>query len=251
MATSVHETSGSTITYWTLIVRAQGSGEDAAQAMGQLLMRHRRFVVWFMGYVGYPSDLTADDLFQEFAMNIVRRGDIRRLRRNGNLRGWLKLNLRWFLCNEWDKWRQRCRAEPMSFDVYHMGTPEDHVVDGAFLADVLSAALQLARERSGNRERFDKLARFLPGPQQDIVKVAALARSLDMSEVALRRAIWEERARFERCLNEVILDAMDVGDEEQDPDRLKKLVEQEKRTLWRAFEAPERGVITDQSEELR
>lgn len=237
-------TSPTTITHWTLIVRAQGSGAHAKRAMGELLMRHRRFVIWFMGYLGHPPDQTTDDLFQEFALNVVRRGDVARLRKDGCLSAWLKLSVRWFLGNEWDKWRTRRRFELVPFEPYHLATPEDQVVDAAFCADTFSAALALARARSPDPERFDRLVRFLPGRSMDLVTLGPLAGELGMKEGHLRKAIYDERRRFRACLDEVILDGLDLGDgPHYDPAERQRLLAEAKQALLRALRSPPNGVI--------
>jgi hypothetical protein len=59
-------------------------------------------------------------------------------------------------------------------------------------------------------ERFDALARFLPGPQMDPVNVASLCVSLGTTQNALGKAICLLRARFRELLREAISDLLDL-----------------------------------------
>lgn len=243
MDTSVEGSSPSTITHWTLIVRAQGSGPAASKALGELLTRHRRFILWLIRAHGYPSDSSPEDLFQECTLHLVRRGDIGRLEKHGNLRSWLKRNVRWFLCNEWDKWKAHRQLEVIPVETLQVEAPDDRAIDAAFFRDAIIAALDLARASTSNSARFKALERFLPGPQLDLAPYGPIARQLGMNEIQLRKAIYDERKHYERCLDEVISNSMDVGDDAQDPVRLQRRVGDEKRRLLLSLEQPECPVV--------
>src|SRR3954451_2166688 len=66
-------------TRWTLIRRAQGTGEDARAALGTLIQRYEGFVVALIRAFRPPWDQSPEDLKQAFFAEICRRGDIHKL----------------------------------------------------------------------------------------------------------------------------------------------------------------------------
>jgi DNA-directed RNA polymerase specialized sigma24 family protein len=239
----------STITHWTLIVRAQGTGEDATKALGELLVHYHRFVVRLMQLSRCPPDTSPEELYQEYVLGIVRRRDIEKLVKHGSLRGFISASVRSFMLNEHDRWLRRRRTETRPLEPYTLATPEDAVIDAAFIANLVTNALELSRSRSRRPERFDALARFLPGPQADPVQIAPLAAELGMSTVGLKKAIFDERRRFERCLDELLLDTLDLGGDTGDPERVAARLRQEKKELGATLESPGQGVILDRPED--
>jgi RNA polymerase sigma factor (sigma-70 family) len=230
-------TSGaSTITAWMLIVRARGSGPEASRALGQLLDDFRPFIVWCLGALHPPPDTNADDLYQEFALGFIRRDEVYTLKRYGSLRGWLKRALRNFLYNEWDAYRRRQRLAYVPVESSAAVTEAE--IDGAYLGTIVMQALELARSRSHDKARFEKLARFLPGPQSEVLSYAAVAALLGVSEDTARVAVHKERERYKKCLDEVVLRTLDIGDDADNPQRRKQLVDAEKRVLLQALGPP-------------
>jgi DNA-directed RNA polymerase specialized sigma24 family protein len=233
MEKSETTSAGSTITAWTLIVRARGSGPEASQALGELLDKFRPFIVWCLGALRPPPDANTDDLFQEFALRFIRRNEVGTLKRYGSLRGWLKTALRNFLYNEWDAYRRRQRLAYVPVESSAAITEAE--IDGAYLGTVVMQALELARSRTHDPTRFEKLARFLPGPQSDFVPYAEVSVLLGVSEDTARVAVHKERERYRKCLDEVVLRTLDVGDDADNPHRVKQLVDDEKRALLAAL----------------
>jgi DNA-directed RNA polymerase specialized sigma24 family protein len=243
METSETTLGASTITAWTLIVRARGSGPEASRALGELLQKFRPFIIWCLGALRPPPDTNPDDLFQEFAVGFIRRKEVGTLKRYGSLRGWLKAALRNFLYNEWDSYKRRQRLVHVA--VERSASVTETEIDGAYLGTVVMQALELARSRTPDPERFEKLARFLPGPQSDFVPYEEVAVSLGISEGAARAAVHKERDRYQKCLDEVLLPTLDVGDDADNPERVKQLLETEKRALLRALDPPPEVVSLD------
>jgi DNA-directed RNA polymerase specialized sigma24 family protein len=219
------EASAANATRWSLIVRAQGSGADRRVALGELLSHYDRFVVWLIKHNGYPPDTTAEELKQEFLEGLLRRNDIDRLDRGrGSFRSWLSVAVRRFLLNEWDKWkaskagrRGTSLAELEPNGPNEQSLPADDACMREFASHVVSRALSQQRRESRDLTRFDALARFLPGPQMDIVELASLGATLGMTPNALARAICLLRARFRELLREAIGDLLDL-DRNPDPD---------------------------------
>lgn len=236
MEASTTDSGSSTITAWTLIVRARGSEPEASRALGELLEQFRRFIVWCMAALRPPPDTNPDDLFQEFALGFIRRREVEHLERNGSLRGWLKTSIRHFLYNEWDAYRRRQSQAHVT--VERSASMTEAEIDAAFLASVVMQALELARARTPDRERFEKLVGFLPGPQSEVVPYATLKRSLGTSDAGARAAVHKERRRFQACFDEVVLRTLDLGDDANDPERVKSRLAEEKRALRAILDDP-------------
>ncbi|MEI9949965.1 MAG: hypothetical protein WDO74_13540 [Pseudomonadota bacterium] len=207
--------SAANATRWSLIARAQGSGADVRVALGELLGHYERFVVWLIRHHGHPPDATAEELKQEFLEGILRRNDIAKLDRGrGSFRSWLGLAVRRFLMNEWDKWRAssagRKGTSHVAIEPSQLSVPADDVCMREFASHVVSHALSQQRRESRDVQRFDELARFLPGPQMDPVELASLCASLGTTRNALAKSICLLRARFRELLREAIRDLLDL-----------------------------------------
>jgi len=201
-------------TRWSLIVRAQGSGADVRVALGELIGHYEKFVVFLIRRHGHPPDTTAEELKQEFLEGVLRRNDIAKLdRERGSFRAWLSLAVRRFLMNEWDKWHAaragRKGTSLVTVELGELSVWMDDVCTREFAAQVVSHALSLQRSESRDVQRFDALARFLPGPQMDLVELASLGAELGMTANALARAICLMRARFRELLREAIRELLD------------------------------------------
>jgi hypothetical protein len=240
--------------YWTLIVRAQGTGAEARTALGELVGRYENFVVWLIRRYGHPPDTSPEDLKQEFFTGIVRRDDITKLDRSrGSFRSWLGTAVRRFLANEWDKWRAatdgRNQTTAALFDAFHRSTPEDELCVRAFAEHTLLRVLEAQRREAPDKQRFDVIARFLPGPQMDLVALEPLARSLGMKRMTLAKAISVARSRHRKLLRAEIRDGVTIDDVPPDaPDEARQAaedqaVDEELVELGRSFDAKEQTSV--------
>jgi DNA-directed RNA polymerase specialized sigma24 family protein len=238
--------SNPTPTQWTLILRAQGSGVEARAALGDLLKRYEGFIVWVIRRRGHPPDVTADDLKQEFLTGVLRRDDIAKLdRTRGSFRAWLGQSIRYFLCNEWDKWRKlsdgRGITDATHFEAIQSWTPEDDVCTGAFTVHTIVHVLTVQRAEARDKELFDQLARFLPGPQLDLVELAPFARSLGTTRGALAKRICLMRARFRELLRASVEDTLDLEPDPEHPSpagAAARAIDIEMQALLEALEQP-------------
>lgn len=200
---------------WSLIKRAQGSGSAGRAALGELLTYYESFVIWLIRRYRHPPDTTAEELKQEFLEALLRHNDIAKLDRGrGSFRAWLSVAVKRFLFNEWDKWRAakagRKDTTFVDFEPNDLSAPADDVCTREFASHIICSALAQQRRESRDVERFDVLARFLPGPQMDPVELASLCVTLGTTQNALAKSICLLRARFRQLLREAIRDAQDL-----------------------------------------
>lgn len=201
-------------TRWTLIVRAKGTGADHRQALSELIKQYEKFVVWLICRRGHPPDRTPEELKQEFLLGVVRRGDIDKLDPAiGSFRAWLSTAVRRFMGKEWRKWyAERSGRRDTSFASVEQAdesATEEALIAREFYWHVVLQTLARLRAEARDPLRFDSLARFLPGPQMDIVELAPIARTLGMTPNALASAICTLRGRFRAVLRQLILDTLD------------------------------------------
>jgi DNA-directed RNA polymerase specialized sigma24 family protein len=245
--------SHSTPTRWTLIVTAQGSGAAARAALGELIRHYEGFIVWLIRQHGHPSDLSADDLKQEFLAGVLRRNDIAKLAPHlGSFRSWLRTAVRYFLCNERNKWKAiragRRMTDPTLFDAFQSWTAEDDLCARAFAEQVILNAIRMQRDEARDKERFDRLVRFLPGPQLDLEELGPCARSYGMSRTALAKSICVMRACFRDHVRAAIRDTLDLctGPDGPSSPATEQAIDAEMRALCLAYENRERvGIVLE------
>lgn len=248
METSEHSSSHSTISAWALIRRARGSGRDASDALWELLLEYRNFIVWALREAKPPPGISLDDLFLEYALVVIRQKVAHKLQKYGSLRGFLRTSIRFFVLNQWDVWRRQSREVPTEFEPVERTT--DAEIDAAFLSTLVTKALELTRARARHPHHFVKIIRFLPGPQSDVVKQKTYADEIGMDYELLRKVISEERKNFDDCFDEIVRGTLDLGDEEGESEWVRRRVEAEKRELRAILYPPAPGVVFDAGQEL-
>ena len=206
-------------------MRAQGVGPESRAALGELIGRYQASVVALIRRLGHPPNQTPEELKQEFFTRILQTNAVSKLSaERGHFRGWLHTAVRFFLCNEWDKWNTIVGGhrvtESLDADAGHGDTPE-HLYLMAFAQDTLNHALALLRAEtlakpSWDERKFDALKIFLPGPEIDLERQAAVAESLGMAVNTLRVAIWHLRERLKEILREAVAETLDI--DPSDPD---------------------------------
>jgi DNA-directed RNA polymerase specialized sigma24 family protein len=232
-------------TRWTLILRAQGTGPDARAALGDLIEQYEGFILWLIRSHPPPPDVNPEDLKQSFLVEVLKRNDIARLdRERGSFRSWLKTAVRRFMFNEWDSWRTETHGRRvtavLTFDPYHVSTPEDDVCNRAFACHLVRRVLSVMRTEAPDLRRFEQIERFLPGPQMDLVAQGPVARSLGMQPTALAKTICQKRDRFKELLRECVRDTL-VLDASAPPEAWARAEEAELCELRRCFHEFERA----------
>lgn len=239
-------------TQWTLIVRAQGEGEEARRALGELVRAYQRTVRLLVSRQPLPRGMEVEDVVQDFFQGIVRRGDILRIDPDkGRFRGWLTVAVRHHVANARRTYfaQRKGNKETVSVD---FNDPEraDSVrptlesSTAAALRELLRAeALDVCDEtirrmtlKRRKPEQFRRLARLLPGRQLDPRPLRDEAAALGMAEATLRDKMNDLRAEFRNTLCEVVADGLQLPSGE-DP-LFNPLVRQELEELFNALGAP-------------
>jgi DNA-directed RNA polymerase specialized sigma24 family protein len=212
------ETTNATDSTWTVILAAKGVGQRARAALGELIRRYENYVTSQIRRRGHPPDISADDLKQQFFMEILGRDDISKLERTPQghgFRAWLQLAIRHFLYNQWDKWHAqhsgRDKTTNTTFDTWQATTAED-IALAVFALDTLQHVLDRHQRETPNKARFQALKRFLPGPQMDLEDHAKLASSLGLTRNALAQALSNLRLKHRELLREAVADTLERDD---------------------------------------
>jgi RNA polymerase sigma-70 factor (ECF subfamily) len=228
-------------THWTVVLAAgQRHTPQSDTALEQLCRSY-----WFplYAYIRRRGHAKADaeDLTQAFFARLLEKNFLAGLDgEKGKFRAFLLAALKHFLANEWDKSRTQKRGGgeiPLSLDwqtadsKFQVAATNEPSPDKAFDREWALALLARVIERlqaecaaEGKAKLFGELKTFLMAGGGDSAQ-AAVAKSLDMEEGAVRVAIHRLRKRYRQLLRDEI--ANTLSDE--------KMVEEEMRALFGAF----------------
>lgn len=209
-------------TQWTLIQRAQGEGEVARKALGQLVGVYQRTVRLLVGRYWLPRGLDVDDVVQDFFQAVIRR-DIHRIDRSkGRFRGWLFAAVRHHVMNlrrEWSAQRRGSGKTALSVDDEHVADVLGHADQfetpealGELLRaealDVCDETIRRMAERRIKPEQFELLKQLLPSRHLNLEPLARVAERLHMTEGTLRDKMNDLRAEYRRTMCKVIADGL-------------------------------------------
>ncbi|MDF3065861.1 MAG: polymerase sigma factor [Polyangiaceae bacterium] len=220
-------------TRWSVIRRAQAGGPEARAALEQLVRRYDTFIEAALRRARRPPDLTVEDAKQEFLEQLLK--DLPRVvEGRGRFRGWLSCAMHSYICNARRRWWAKSNPGPATdcSDILEPSTSytAEHELLRTFAIDTLKHAARLQRSRSSNRERFEALRHFLPGPDMNLEEIASVSRRLGLTAVATRKAIYDLRTQFRECLNEAVADTLEP-DEVSDEGEREQAVQRELRQL--------------------
>jgi RNA polymerase sigma-70 factor (ECF subfamily) len=168
---------------------------------------------------GYSPE-AAEDLSQEFFARVLEHDTLSGARRErGKFRSFLLASLTNFLSNEWDRSQAQKRGGGMttlSLDFgagearYHHEPCHDITPEALFerrwaiaVLDRVLAHLREEHSHKGQAAQFDRLQVFLTG-DQDHGSYDDVARSLKLSEGAVRTAVHRLRRRYGELVREEI-----------------------------------------------
>jgi RNA polymerase sigma-70 factor (ECF subfamily) len=220
-------------TRWSLILAAGGpSGERSTDALATLCEAYWYPVYAFIRRQGHDAD-AARDLTQEFFTRVLEKQYFRDADRTlGRFRAFLLTAIRHFLSNQRDRGQALKRGGRMQMlslevetaeGVYQLEGRDDLTPEKLFDARWASVLLDRALTRvkqdyvaADKSALFDQLKGFLTGDSDD-VPYADAARTLGMSEGAVKVAVHRLRRRFRDALvkeiAETVSDPADIDAE--------------------------------------
>jgi RNA polymerase sigma-70 factor (ECF subfamily) len=228
-------------THWTVVLAA--GQRHTPQADGALEELCRTY--WFPLYAyvrrrGHAKQ-DAEDLVQAFFARLLEKNYLANLdSEKGKFRAFLLASLKHFLANEWDKSQAQKRGggvTNLSLDwqtadtKFQVAATAEPSPDKAFDREWALALLARVIERlqsecvaEGKGKLFEQLKTFLMAGGGDSAQ-AAVAKSLDMEEGAVRVAIHRLRKRYRSLLRDEIANTLSDA----------AMVDEEMRALFGAF----------------
>lgn len=207
-------------TRWTMVCAIGGKNSQvAASALQELCQTYWYPLYSFVRSQGLDAD-EAGDLTQAFFADLLQREDLKRVDPGkGRFRSYLLSSMKHFLLNYWDKQKAQKRGggtSPLSLDFdaadsryrlepAHSATPEV-IYQKEWARTLLDRVHQLLQKEFADRGqafRYDKLKSFLAGKNADET-MAAAAKQLEMSQVAVKVAVHRMRQRFGELIREEI-----------------------------------------------
>jgi RNA polymerase sigma factor (sigma-70 family) len=198
-------------THWSMVLRAGGTGATSDDALEKLCRAYWPPIYSWVRSQGHPVE-EAQDLTQEFFARMLRYGSVARANPDqGRFRSFLLGSLKHFLANEWHRARAQKRGggQPIfSLDAVEgverdaMEPRSDETPDKLFerrwaetLLARVNARLRREYEAAAQGARFDALKVYLLGGG-DAVPYVETAKSLGLSESAVKSAIHKLRVRY-------------------------------------------------------
>ena len=227
-------------TRWTVVLAAGRTDTTRAHAaLAELCQTYWYPLYAFIRRRGHPAH-DAQDLTQGFFARLLERKSLADLtRERGKFRSFLLSSLQHFLVDEWRKAQAEKRGggrvvsldaaeaeDRFAHEPADRGTPEKLFEQNWALAllDAVYGRLQREYEQNGKGALFGALKFCLTGARSD-VPYAELARSLGLSEGAVKTLVHRLRQRYRELLREEVAQSVASRDE----------VEEELRCLFRAI----------------
>lgn len=219
-------------TRWSVVLAAQEKSSPESAAALETLCR----AYWYPLYAyvrgsGHaPHD--AQDLTQEFFARLLAKDYLRAAdREKGRFRTFLRVCLKRFLANEWDRQHALKRGggeRPTSLEVavaeqryasdLTAGVPPDRLYERQWAMALLEQALARLREeytKAGRTAEFEHLKSTLAA-ERGAIPYAKLAAQLNTSEGAARVAVHRLRKRYRELFRAAVADTVSEPGEVDD-----------------------------------
>jgi RNA polymerase sigma factor (sigma-70 family) len=215
-------------THWSVVLAAKGSQSPQAQEALAALCRNYWYPLYaYVRRKGHPVH-DAEDLTQEFFARLVGNKLVSQFRGEGKFRSFLLASLEHFLAKEWNRAHRKKREgahavislDGLDAESRYGLEPVDSVTaealyDRGWAMAVLDQALTKLREdysAAGKSELFERLEGILSGDRTD-APYAAIARSLSMTEEAVKVAAHRLRRRYGELVRAVIAETVSRPEE--------------------------------------
>ncbi len=220
-------------TRWSVVLAAQEPSSPASAAALETLCRAYWYPLYAYVRGSGHSPHDAQDLTQEFFARLLAKDYLRAAdREKGRFRTFLRVCLKRFLANEWDRQRALKRGggeRPTSLEVavaeqryasdLATGVPPDRLYERQWALALLEQALARLREEytgAGKTAEFDHLKSVLTA-ERGAIPYAELAAALSTTEGAARVAVHRLRKRYRDLFRATVADTVaepaDVDDE--------------------------------------
>ncbi len=220
-------------TRWSVVLAAQALPSSESAAALETLCRAYWYPLFaYVRSLGHPAH-DAEDLTQEFFARLLAKEYLRAAdREKGRFRTFLRVCLKRFLANEWDRQRAAKRgggqratsldaavAEQRYATELTTGVSPDRIYERQWAMTLLEQAmtrLRLEYTETGKAEEFDHLKVTLTA-ERGTIPYVTLAGALNSSEGATRVAVHRLRKRFRELFRATVADTVsdraDVDDE--------------------------------------
>lgn len=224
-------------THWTVVLKAGNNSSEAHEAMSNLCSAYWFPLYAFIRRRGYSAE-EAEDLTQEFFIQIINGQLLCRLQKEGGkFRSYLLTALKAFLANQWHRQHAQKRGGGRQF------VPIDETAEARYQAaaseltmpeiefdkqwafTLLNRVLGAVRkdyEDRGSGNLLDHLKSFLPGSETP-ASYEQTAKTLHMTETAVRMAVHRLRKTYGRLLREEI--AQTISGPEQIDEEIRALIQ--------------------------
>jgi RNA polymerase sigma-70 factor (ECF subfamily) len=211
-------------THWSVVLAAKDkSSPDSAAALEALCGAYWYPLYAFVRRQGHPP-CDAQDLTQEFFARLLAKDYLSAAaREKGRFRTFLRVALRRFLANEWDRARRLKRGgaraalsldTAMAEDRYQAepggGLPPDRLYERRWAMTLLEQTLGRLRAEhtmAGKAAEFERLKGVLMA-ERGAIAYGALAAALGLSEGAARVAVHRLRKRFRELFRAAVADTV-------------------------------------------
>ena len=232
MSDSSQSTEGPSLfvtTHWSVVLAAKDkSSPDSAAALEALCRAYWYPLYAFVRRQGQPA-CDAQDLTQEFFARLLAKDYLAAAaQEKGRFRTFLRVALKRFLANEWDRARRLKRGgghTPLSLDTemgeerYQAergdGLPPDRLYDRRWAMTLLEQTLgrlRVEHTAAGKTAEFERLKRVLMS-DRGTIDYEALAAELGLSEGAARVAVHRLRKRFRELFRAAVADTVSGPEE--------------------------------------
>jgi RNA polymerase sigma factor (sigma-70 family) len=214
-------------TRWSVVLAAGRDTADGRDSLARLCQSYWRPLYAYVRRRGYsPED--AQDLTQAFFARLMEKHWVAAAdQARGRFRSFLLAALNHFLADEWDRARAQKRGDGIAFLSLDLATAEaqyarepvdaetpERIFERRWALTLLGQVLDRLRseyERDGRGALFDALHPTLAG-ERTTQPYRELARTLGLSEAAVKSAVHRLRQRYRQLLREEIAVTLDGDD---------------------------------------
>jgi RNA polymerase sigma factor (sigma-70 family) len=219
-------------THWSVVLAAKDKSSPASAAALEALCRAYWYPLYaFVRRQGHsPSD--AQDLTQEFFARLLQKEYLQAAdRAKGRFRTFLRVALKRFLANEWDRARRLKRGggrAPVSLDILTAeqryqaersdALPPDRLYERRWARALLELALARLRAEytaAGKTAEFERLKGALTAERGGI-DYGDLAAALGLNEGSARVAVHRLRKRFRNLFRAAVAETVSAPEEVED-----------------------------------